>query len=564
MRYRALSILLTVTLLFGCAVERSREARDSIVRIDSEGGSGTGFFVAAPDGKVYVATAAHVVAGGGKIVISRQVDIGSFEHYVEAYPEADVVAFDAESDVALLQLRNVPAEKMPPLKLAEPAKDEEIASYGFPASSLVGRLGLTRKDGKLSNMVQLPRVDPLTHRVLKQNAVKAVIVSAALEPGFSGGPTLNVRDQVVGINVQKDDAHQAQNAAVHPSVLTALFKQLKHRAAPTAEEVAAFLTTIQTQYLPLPVSERLETPETTYVSLEEIPKLRSLAERMVDQRNSAQLLFSQAPGQTLPTFLSGEVTGSIAECQKRTDAVKRLLKDTGIEQSEHCAAIAVRPLAWDLIATSLQWTEKPHGFNVGKVDEIDPVARLYSAKVKASDDDSASWTVHLVAEGSTLKLRLFDRNMPYALNLGSRSKPSDLAGKWTLVGSDTPHSETLDVTIYADESVLVTHTVHQEWSAPAGRIWPCTTTQTIGYDVHQTFQGKFKGGVLQTEADPKRALRTGSACSESCNRCSYTPDVYATFKVVSGQLVMTRSDRNNVEAIEFEKRPRFSMNWLRR
>lgn len=566
MTIRTLSmLLLTVVASSGCADRTAdRSVRDSIVRIDTESGSGTGFFVAAPSAQRYVVTAAHVLAGGGKITVSRQVDIGSFDHYVEAYPEADLVAFDAESDVALVQLRNVPAEKMPPLALAEPVSDEDIASYGFPASSLVGRLGLTRKDGKLSSMVQLPYVDPVTRHVLKQHAVKAVIVSSALEPGFSGGPTLNTRGQVVGVNVQKDDAHQGQNAAVHPSALTALFKQLKRRSAPTTQEVAAFLSTIQAQYLQLPVAERLETSETNYISLEEIPKLRALAERVVEQPKSAQLLFSQAPGQTLPTLTSGEVTEAMAECQKRTDAVRRLLQNTGVEQSGGCASIAVRPLAWDLVAAVLQWTERPHGFSVVKVDEVDPVARLYNAKVKASDDDAVSWTVHLVSEGSTLKLRLFDRSTPYALSLASRYKASDLAGKWTSVHANGTYAERLEVIVEADENTLVKHSVHSEWSMPEGKIWPCASARTIGYDIEQAFRGKLKGGMLQAETDPNQARRAGAACTEACNRCAYTLDVYATFKRVGDRLVMTRSDRTNVDTVEFQRQPMWNLTSIAR
>lgn len=565
MTIRNLSVLLlAVVSCSACADRTNRAVRDSIVRIDTESGSGTGFFVAAPDQHRYVVTAAHVVSGGGKITVSRQVDIGSFDHYVEAYPEADIVAFDAESDVALLQLRNIPAEKMPPLALAEPVSDEEIASYGFPASSLVGRLGLTRKDGKLSNMVQLPCVDPLTHHVLKQHAVKAVIVSSALEPGFSGGPTLNARGEVVGVNVQKDDTHQAQNAAVHPAALTALFKQVKPRSAPTTQEVTAFLSTIQAQYLQLPIRERLETSETAYVSLEEVPKLRALAQRVVEQPKPAQFLFSQVPGQTLPTVTSGEVMEAMTECQKRTDAMKRLLKDTGIEQSGGCASVAMRPLAWDLIAASLQWTERPHGFSVVKVDEVDPVARQYNAMVKSSDDDSLSWTVHLVSEGSTLKLRLFDGGVPYALSLASRYRASDLTGQWTSVHANDNYSEKLEVIVDADDSTVVRHYVHNEWSAPEGKIWWCANARTIGYDVEQAFHGRFKGGMVQAEADPKQASRKGSACTDACNRCAYTPDVYATFKRVGDRLVMTRSDRNNVGAVEFQRQPVWNLTALAR
>jgi hypothetical protein len=533
-----------------------RTIADSIVRVETESGWGTGFIVSTSNGEPLIGTAFHVVARGGPIRVSRQVNINDFEHYVEAYTDAQVVAFDAESDLALLQIRNVPASKLPALELADPIPEEPITSYGFGDSALTkGRLGLTRKDGKLSSLIQLPVVDHLSGRIVKENAVKAILVSSALEPGFSGGPTVNAAGKVVGINVQKDDSHQAQNACVHASLLRSMIAQLKRPNAPSTSEVAAFLSTITADYLLLDPGDRLNIPEHTYVGLEELPRLRALSERVFEKPHESLVAFSQVPGQTLPTLTASATRDVVNDCRKRQKAISSIFKDLGVEQRSHCAIFVTRPLAADIIAATLHWdASKPTTFSVSKVEEVDPVGRLYTARIKSENDPSKSWLIHLVLEGSALKLRLFDKSLPYVFTPSTTSDSAEIAGRWSRTSIDGSHVELLDLSVAGDDSVSAQHTVRHTFEANTGEVWRCSQTRSIAYEVQQQFSGRLKGGVVLADAEPRRASRSGTACSETCNRCTYTPDVYATFKRVGDKLVMTRTDNANAEVIEFTRR----------
>jgi S1-C subfamily serine protease len=238
------------------------EMRRSIVRVVAGSDSGTGFFMEAPDGEVYVITAFHVVQCGCKVSIEREIEVSKEDHYIEAYPDTEIVAFDADSDLAAIRLRNVPRSEFRPLVPAAPKRDEEVLSYGYPSSALVGRLGLTRKEGRLSNMIKLPVIDHRSHTVIKENATKALIVSTDLEPGFSGGPTVDRDGKVVGVNVLKDKEHRGQDAAIDIELVTHLLEQIKPPAPPNTEEIARLLSDIQSNYLSLQVNDRQKIRET--------------------------------------------------------------------------------------------------------------------------------------------------------------------------------------------------------------------------------------------------------------------------------------------------------------
>ena len=154
--------------------------------------------------------------------------------YIEAYPEVRIATYDREADLAVLELRNVPDKKMPPLEFAEPRRDGKITSWGYPASNLVTdrTLGLTRKDGRTLNLVKLPVHDRTTGELVRDGAIEGLVVSTELEPGFSGGPTTDSRGRVVGINVLKDTQHHGQNGAIHVEVLRDLLAGIRTPTSP--------------------------------------------------------------------------------------------------------------------------------------------------------------------------------------------------------------------------------------------------------------------------------------------------------------------------------------------
>jgi Trypsin-like peptidase domain len=545
---RAVALASLFVLAPACS-KRSDDARDSVLRIETRSGTGTGFFVAGPDGRRYVATAFHVIEGGGPITVARRVKQGETDAYVEAYPEARLVAYDREADLALLEIPNLPAERMKPLQIADAQEDEPIASIGYGASSLVSEATLMRKTGIVSNLTFLPVLDRVTGTMTKASAVKALIVSSDLEPGFSGGPTLNADDKVVGINVVKDAAHLGQNGCVHASLLTKLLQGIKPHHAPTTDEVKQFIADIQTRYLEVSTADRSYVPQSDFLALGEQPALHSWSHALLGAgRVSARMTLVQVSGDVLSTFDAAPANAFIADCLSKNSARSRLLSGTGVKQSNHCAELGIRPLAWGLSAAELGWDGRTTGYEIKQVNETDPRARHYEVKVRTLGETPQFLTLHLLAEGGRLKLRLFDNDeTPFALKRGIDTRPEQLYGSWQRsdAHSTTQNVETISLE-YRDAQAEVVHTVIAKNQLNNQVCW-----------VRQRFVGKFERGVIVATADAKRFEPVAQGCPTI-----YVPDTQATFKLGNGdKLVMARNDgRQYVETVELEReKPRRAM-----
>ncbi len=137
-------------------------------------GVGSGFLIS-PDG--YLLTNHHVVEGSDEITVTLQ-DKREFK--------GKLVGSDPKSDVALVKIDGT---DLPTLKLGDPAKlrvGEWVIAIGSPfnlsntvTAGIVSAKG--RETGELLPFIQ---------------------TDAAVNPGNSGGPLINVRGEVVGINSQ--------------------------------------------------------------------------------------------------------------------------------------------------------------------------------------------------------------------------------------------------------------------------------------------------------------------------------------------------------------------------
>ena len=153
-------------------------ARQSVVRIETDIGVGTGFFFFAPG---YVATAFHVIQD------ARSIEIAIDERVRQP---ARVVAWDTSYDLAILQV----AGALPERPLLTPHQGAvnvgmKVAVLGHPYSDL-------------SRM--LPQLEGLLNWSLTQGIVGAVSNSwiqtdAPVNPGNSGGPLLAPDGSVLGV-----------------------------------------------------------------------------------------------------------------------------------------------------------------------------------------------------------------------------------------------------------------------------------------------------------------------------------------------------------------------------
>jgi 2-alkenal reductase len=153
-------------------------------------------FVISPKG--YVLTNSHVItnAGEGSSVRAAQHLFVEFADGDRA--EAKVVGWDLYDDVGLLQLKTN-AHPLSPVPLGDSASvavGEPVAAIGSPLGSDIGVNTLTV--GVVSAIHR--SIDALTVKLYK--VVDAIQTDAPITHGNSGGPLLDARGRVIGINAQ--------------------------------------------------------------------------------------------------------------------------------------------------------------------------------------------------------------------------------------------------------------------------------------------------------------------------------------------------------------------------
>lgn len=174
------------------------DAKDAAPGFD---GSGTGFVVSA-DG--WVLTNAHV-ANACKTVL------------VGEHGAASRVVVDEENDLALIKLDEVDLGEPLAMVAGKPRLGEDILALGYPLRSILANsLNVTR--GNISSLLGL------------MNDPNYIQISAAVQPGNSGGPVVDLAGRVVGVVTAKlnavavadltGDIPQSINFAIRPDAAT--------------------------------------------------------------------------------------------------------------------------------------------------------------------------------------------------------------------------------------------------------------------------------------------------------------------------------------------------------
>jgi hypothetical protein len=571
----------------------SGRIESAMVRVSTPTGTGAGFMIDGPDDSVYVATANHVVDRGERVLVERDVDITDKKHYVEAYPETEIVAADPDSDLAIIRIKNVEAKRFHRLTLAkEPQKDARISSYGYPGSSLAKHAGLVSKDGKVLSLVMFPAYDERYARIVRENAVDGLLISTDIEPGFSGGPTTNEAGEVVGINVTKDHAHTGQNGAVSVVALRALLDKVKPASAhadPKPEDVVALLQRVQNEYLLLPIEERSHARETEFLSSTDLPTLRGFVgevrreERSADtsffakQHLSGQaalgIYFARLPGKLLETYRAPSTTDALLLCDASNRRLASFLGDLGggdhksdaraLAGMETCDELALRPLAWDLAAAALQWDGKEKQYTVTKLERMDDEGNTFRAAVRIS---GAANLVELWIgmDRGLPRLKLFDpTGNLYAIASPRNVSTTALQGTWVTKrprvtdaidkDAELEADETLNISIGDEHKVSIRHVLAQRYFEVGrrGQVFTCSHKATIETGVVQSFSGLLENGVVV--ALPEKEPEPTGADSGICVS-SHKADRIVAVKLTNDQLTLYRTDGVGFpETVQFTK-----------
>jgi S1-C subfamily serine protease len=161
--------------------ETFRNTADEVVQIrvlggDTRGASGTGWLY----NEDHIVTNEHVV-GGGEDVFVRFKDTG--------WVPAEVVASDVYSDLGVLYVEDVPDDAEPlPLVTEDPPVGTQVLAIGNPFG--------------LSGSVSTGIVSGTDRRLPAPNNFSipdAIQTDAAVNPGNSGGPLVDVEGNVVGV-----------------------------------------------------------------------------------------------------------------------------------------------------------------------------------------------------------------------------------------------------------------------------------------------------------------------------------------------------------------------------
>jgi hypothetical protein len=423
--------------------------------------------------------------------------------------------------------------------------------------------------------VKFPVYDRRERRIVRDNAVDGLLVSAEIEPGFSGGPTVNESDEVVGINVTKDMVHRGQNGVVHVKLLRALMDTVHPIADatdPTPKQVAELLKKIESEYLLLPTSERSNEREHAYIAASELPRLRELIDEVrrherdsnvaegakLSGRAALGMWASQMPGKALGTYQSADVQASLTACERSSIRMVSLFSEVGEgeidKKAEHaavqaCDELALRPIAWDLMAATMQWTGGEHDYTVTTLDRVDDDSEVWRAKVRIEGMKNLL-TLWVTRDYGQLRIKLFDNDGKlYGVKSAKEVDPSELAGEWRvsmprapshgLANTEQETNETLTVSVEGND-VTVKHILERKYYATStAGLFRCSARREIENGWSQSFSGKLDNGVILAtpKNEAKRIGRDASRC-----RWGYTPDAMVSFKLINGKLAMYRTD----------------------
>lgn len=174
------------------------EARDSVVYIETAYGSGSGFAIGDPDKPVqYIVTNAHVVSDNSGAKTDAVV---YFSAAANKYMVPNIVVFDTAMDIAVLKLPEMTTERkaLKLCPLSDVDLDDTFSALGYPG------IGLAERDYHAFDQSDISitkgGISKQTYIDKGNTMVSVYEIDLDIASGNSGGPLVNSKGEVVGIN----------------------------------------------------------------------------------------------------------------------------------------------------------------------------------------------------------------------------------------------------------------------------------------------------------------------------------------------------------------------------
>jgi serine protease Do len=183
--------------------------------VAAQRGSGSGVIVD-PDG--YIVTNAHVVRGAQRLRVELQTPTSgrSILASRSRVVTGQVVGVDAETDLAVVK---IDAQNLPALAFGD--------SDGLSAGQLVIALGSPLG---LHNSVSLGIVSAVARQLEPESPMIYVQTDASINPGSSGGPLVDLRGRLVGINTliaSRGGGNEGLGFAAPSNIVRAVYEQIR-------------------------------------------------------------------------------------------------------------------------------------------------------------------------------------------------------------------------------------------------------------------------------------------------------------------------------------------------
>ncbi len=205
-------------LVSGYGAQQDGTPGDAAVILSPQQSTGSGFVI---DADGYILTNAHVVNGARRVqVVVRPANAdGSLATALTARAkthDARIVGVSTEFDLALLKIEGL---KLPPLPLAtysELRQGETVFAFGSPMG--------------LRNSLSHGLVSAVARQLSPDSPLIYVQTDAPVNPGNSGGPLVNIRGEVVGVNtfiLSQSGGNEGLGFAVPSATARTVFRQLR-------------------------------------------------------------------------------------------------------------------------------------------------------------------------------------------------------------------------------------------------------------------------------------------------------------------------------------------------